>query len=572
MKRFCRLIGLLTLAAASVPQAISAGQAGPRRRAASPRAERPGAGAFRIAGRVIDATTGAPLAGATVSINVDNDPVETTAGGDGSFAFDGLKAGKYPLYARARGYVQEGYNQHGAFLTAAVTGNGLDSEHLVFKLHPEAVLYGKVTDERGEALRHAQVRLFSADGGWGQRRVAMVSQKNTDDLGEYRFAHLRAGKYYVAVEARPWYAQTGFRYMPEQDPQAGPGTIIRFSGPRQTPADSMLDVVYPVTFYPGVTDGSAAGQIALDWGESEEADVSLQAVPSVHILVTNLPTDDKGNANYGVGAMGRVLGRMEYGVPASSAQVGPGEYEIAGLPPGEVTLRLFGQGGAAMAPLEVDASEGQSVDARGARANASVSGQLIFPAGSASVTAGQVILANGDGRNFGARLEKDGTFKFREVEAGTYRVMVGVQGERFYASKMTAAGAKANGRDVVIEGAGDVSLVVTLGRGLGRVTGLVEQDGKPAAGTMVILTPESGQDMEQDTRIDESDSDGTFTLANIIPGKYVLIAIADGWDLEWAKPGALQPYRTKGQVLQIEGDENKEVTVEVQRKTTAAER
>lgn len=529
-----------------------------------------GAATFRIAGTVVDAVSGAAVAGAQVSIMVDGNAVEATAGGDGKFVFDGLKVGKYPLYAQAPGYVQEGLNQHGAFLTGVAVRSGLDSEHIVFKLHPEAVLYGKVTDERGEAVRHAQVMLLAGDGGWGQRRVGMRSQTQTNDLGEYRFAHLRAGKYYVAVEAHPWYAQTGLRYMPEPEPVRGQGVVRFYSGPPRSQPDPMLDVVYPVTFYPGVTDGNAASAIGLDWGESEEADVGLQAVPSVHMLVTNLPADEKGSTNYGVGATARVLGTMEYGLQVTGAQVAPGEYEIAGLPPGEATLHFNGAGGHPenSRTMELNASDGSTVDARGTGVTASVSGQVIFPGGGAT-RQGQVVLANDDNQNFVAQLKKDGSFAFPPVHTGTYRVFVGLQSQREYVQKVSATGARANEKEITIAEAGNVQLTVTMAQGFGRVTGVAKQDGKPVAGVMVILVPESGQDLDRLTRMDQSDSDGTFTLANTIPGKYVLLAIADGWDLEWAKAGVLKPYLVKGQALQIGADEKKEVTVEAQGKTGA---
>ena len=48
-------------------------------------------------------------------------------------------------------------------------------------------------------------------------------------------------------------------------------------------------------------------------------------------------------------------------------------------------------------------------------------------------------------------------------------------------------------------------------------------------------------------RRDQSDSDGTFTLAGILPGHYRVIAIKHGWELEWAKPSVLAPFLVKTQ-------------------------
>ena len=65
-------------------------------------------------------------------------------------------------------------------------------------------------------------------------------------------------------------------------------------------------------------------------------------------------------------------------------------------------------------------------------------------------------------------------------------------------------------------------------------------------------------------RRDQSDSDGTFTLANVVPGQYTVIAIANGWDLEWANPTVLQPYLAKGERVQVPAQGRLEIKVQVQ--------
>ena len=78
---------------------------------------------------------------------------------------------------------------------------------------------------------------------------------------------------------------------------------------------------------------------------------------------------------------------------------------------------------------------------------------------------------------------------------------------------------------------------------------------------MVWLVPAAG-DLGREARVDQSDSDGTFTLPRIRPGKYVLMAIDDGWDLEWADEKVLKPYRAKGEVIDVGEVEEKRVVVE----------
>ena len=70
------------------------------------------------------------------------------------------------------------------------------------------------------------------------------------------------------------------------------------------------------------------------------------------------------------------------------------------------------------------------------------------------------------------------------------------------------------------------------------------------AAAMVLLVP---QDLNRSLiiRRDQSDSDGTFTLREIPPGRYTLLAIDDGSGLAYADPAAIQPYLAGGQVIDI---------------------
>ena len=52
-------------------------------------------------------------------------------------------------------------------------------------------------------------------------------------------------------------------------------------------------------------------------------------------------------------------------------------------------------------------------------------------------------------------------------------------------------------------------------------------------------------------RRDQSDLDGSFSLINVIPGDYVLVAIDDGWDLNWSQPGIMAHYLEQGQKVSV---------------------
>lgn len=531
---------------------------------------------YRITGMVVDALTNGPVAGAQVSTSLGNDAITTTTGDDGRFVFAGLEPGKYVLNAAAPGYVREGYNQHGAFIVGIAVGDGQDSEHLIFRLHPQAVIYGRVTDERGEAVRGAQVLLIASDPTRGARRKFVRGQMQTNDLGEYRFAHLNAGKYYLAVQGNPWYAQPQLSSQTRQNSGfSGSDPSSYFVSRISMESDPVLDVVYPITFYPGVTDQRSSTELVLDAGDQEQANISVHAVPAAHLYLTGLSQAEGRALN--VAATQRVFGTLDLGLGTISRQVSPGEYEVAGLPPEQLTLVVMRNNDNQWSSqtIEADSALGGTLDASALQATAQVSGQVVLPAGTMEGSAGDVILVSTTGTTLpGANtpLQKDGTFHFREIQPGTYKIQVNLRAGGFYVQKVSAKNAEVSGREITITGTNDVDLTVTISQGLGQVTGTVQLDGKPTAGVMVLLVPESGAEIEEDSRMDESDSDGTFRLNGILPGEYVLMAIKDGWDLDWAKPGELKPYLSAGQKLTIAPNQSAKTTVPAQMKSGEAEK
>jgi hypothetical protein len=535
-------------------------------------AHRPAAPEYRISGVVVDAGTGAAIAGADLMIAEGSTDLEAKTNEEGRFVFEGMEPGKYGVGASAAGYVQERYQQHASYSTAMAVGPGLDSEHMVFRLHRQAVITGSVTDERGEAVRKAQVMLFTERRGGGKGDVELAFQTETDDLGAYRFAHLAAAKYYVAVTARPWYAQNGFTQTAssgESDLPDG-GTRSVQMGQVVLKMDAKLDVVYPTTFYPGVTDESSAGELVVNTGETAEADVHLQGVPAMHVRVTNVPVSNPENGeSFGIGATQRLFGSAATGLPVVMTQIAPGVYEVGGLPPGQVRLTLNGnhKGEWENRTIHANASDGESFDARAKAAAANVVGRIVPAEGNGGALRGNVILASKDGQTISRSLQKDGSFSFPAVEAGTYEVSVNQNGDgQDYVARLAATGAKVNGQELTIGEPSDVRLTVQMGRGFAQVKGVVKAEGKPEAGVMVLLVPASGENLERDSRMNQSDSDGTFTLARILPGKYVLLAIEDGWDLAWTEAAVLGPYRAKGQMVEVGANEVKNVAVEAEKK------
>ena len=521
---------------------------------------------YAIAGTVVDSVNGNPIPRAELLLEIKNDEIAVAADGSGRFRFENLEPGKYRLYAGAPGYVRQGLNQHGSFFTGVVVGSGLDSEHLTFRLHPQAVIYGRVTDENGEAVRDATVRLFSV-AKTSAERPSFQEQVQTNDLGDFRVAHLLAGRYCVVVETRPWYAQTAFSHLPDSvSGNTGSRGVagLGFSHIPGAKPDPALDVVYPVTFYPGVTNERSASELHLSEGETEQANIQIRAVPAVHIRMANLPSDRANQP--GIAAVQNVFGSLPVGLAMQYTEVSPGEIEIAGLPPGDITFTLTpsGEPGPGTRIIEANVTGDGTVDASKPLPSANVSGRVILPEGFVETgDAAVMLLREGNSAAF-TRLMKDGTFSLGSVPFGTYSILVRLSGQPKFIRNVSASGARANGRTLFIDGTKDVQLTVVMGQGVAEISGVAKQNGQPLDGVMVLLVPESSADLDKDSRMDQSDSDGSFLLSNIIPGKYQLLAIQDGWGLEWRNRAVLKPYLAKAQSLQIAPNDAKKLLVDVQ--------
>ena len=100
--------------------------------------------------------------------------------------------------------------------------------------------------------------------------------------------------------------------------------------------------------------------------------------------------------------------------------------------------------------------------------------------------------------------------------------------------------------------------------GAGQIFGTAMRNGRPIDGVLVLLLPESGEDLDSDLRQDQTDSDGSFVLAAITPGKYRLLAIQEGWDLDYRNPAVIKPYLLKAQSVEIDPNDIKKLTVDVQ--------
>jgi hypothetical protein len=64
--------------------------------------------------------------------------------------------------------------------------------------------------------------------------------------------------------------------------------------------------------------------------------------------------------------------------------------------------------------------------------------------------------------------------------------------------------------------------------------------------------------------VDQSDSDGSFNLAQVVPGRYTVVAIEDAWKAEWGSAEFLRRFLAGGKKVEVGGEGKIRVNVEVQ--------
>ena len=563
MKRACAigmLVSLLTTAVTAQDKPVRAA-----------------AGTFSVAGVVMSASGQEPLGGITVTLapainsrprtNLRNVPfrasddlLTTRTAGDGTFSFDQVKAGKYSLTAAGRGFARQSFNEHEQFSSAVVVGPDKVSTGIEFRLEPDASISGTIVDEHNDPVMNAQVMLFRAGIQEGRRGIFRAQQTMSNDLGRYHFAHVRPGKYYVVISATPWYAENG-----RTDMRGVAGGMVR--GPRfyAEPAGASnpaLDVAYPLTFYPGVTNSQDAEPINITPGVREDADFTLTAVPSIHVRV-RVPSD---NPQQNVVAMltKEVFGTADFGGNIRSINYGQGYTEMSGITPGRYVLQLRGvgpeRGPRLMSEREIEITGDTEINGSDMPAGVSVSGTVHF-AGSAPPGDVRLVLRRMGMPTPPLRVDEKGEISSEEpIAPGQYELFLPMP--NYQIIRISATGAKLEGQSITV-GSEEVHLKIEAAKALARIEGVVKKDGKGFAGAMVVLVP---QDMSRPTmyRRDQSDSDGSFVLSSVAPGAYTLVAIENGWDLEWSVPQTMKAFLAAGETVQVAGDGDYHVDAKVQ--------
>jgi hypothetical protein len=393
----------------------------------------------------------------------------------------------------------------------------------------------------------AQVSLYRQNHLSGTGKMVRANNTNADARGNFEFAHLASGSYYIAVVAKPWYAT---------HPQSMLGMQGKLTEDRPR---SPLDAAYAVTYYPDATDPNSAAPISLAAGDRIPISITLHPVPAVHIMM-QIPNAGPNQPFVMPQLRQDVFGTSDYvqagvtyfqhsdGQDANSMTT----VEIEGVAPGQYDVELNAQNGQSGRFMSLDASSDHaSIDAASASTMADVSGKVTMADHGSLPTDLNLILRPQQG-DYGtsARVEADGSFHVHAVRPGAYELIAGASGHVMVVTHLNAGGGSVE--DALLKvGSEPIELTATLLEATAKVIGVVQLDGKPAPGVCVILVPSKSSEGSQGGSLNQSDSDGSFNFPNIAPGEYMLLAIQDGWTLDWARPEVMARYLAKGQKVTV---------------------
>jgi hypothetical protein len=478
-------------------------------------------------------------------------------------------AGAWRLTASARGFVSQAFDEHQGYSSDIVLTAEAPTKDIEFRLSPEASITGLVLDEAGEPVRNAQIMLQSVpppSPGGPQPVGATRGGARTDDRGMYELANLSPGEYRLTIHAVPWYT-------------AGMQTVRTANANTDTSLDPSLDFAYPLMWFPGVSDPSLAETIVLHAGDTRQADFHLVPIPSIHMRILTPPRVNNAPNAPSVPTIPIVQQIGSSGGGQNFVQVTTridqaGQIDVGGLTPGVYQVRLARpnqEGHSAL--VEVTANSARTLDLTApsremARISLRFDGVADSDSNSGQGRNGgvQVTLIDtdtqrgsfssngieGGGPGLARRDQRDPSAdRIIEVPPGRYEVVLNGR-PNIFLTGLTAKGAETAGRYVTV-GAGESALTVHVASGRASLSGIATLEGKPCVGAMVLLVPITIEDPNSITVLlrDQTNTDGSFELANIIPGQYILVAIDHGWQINWGDRSTLRRYLIQGVPVEL---------------------
>lgn len=519
-----------------------------------------------ISGQVVNAATGEPLKKAVVSLNRQDSQQYRARQKDvdaaGRFVFDNLEGGRYSLSASRSGFTTQiyGAKRPGSRTSAALTLlPKQEMKDLKISLTPHGVVLGRVVDEDGDPRVGIQVSAMKSEWQGSKRQMASYGFASTNDLGEYRMFGIPPGSYVIQAAPQREMGQTmpepNFNLKPEDD--------------------------YVNTYYPGTMDSTTAAPVQVKSGvELRGIDIKMVKARVVRV---------RGNVT-GIGSrppMGAFLLMMPKdrgwggGLDMRQAMVtdAKGSFEFRGVTAGQYTLlaRSSSPDGQLSCSQTVNVADQPVVGLQMVlKLGGSISGSVTSegeesapgkPDPGAMPLSVYLVPAEPGNAGLGgesAEVRDNGTFTVKSIQPGRYRVTIFGGGAGYLKSARVGAEDAMEGLEVP-EGGVSGTLEIVMSRRGAEVGGtLLDAKDKPLPGAIAVLLPEDKyREQLEHFGIGTADQFGTFSIKNVRPGKYKLIAIEGDEGTEWMDPEFVRSYESKAIALTLEDGqkETRQLTV-----------
>ena len=467
-----------------------------------------------VTGTVINAINQQPVKEAAVTLRAlpgerSFSPAHTITGDGGRFSFIDLPPGRYLVSATHQGYVNDDRDGDGFRFQPVELSTDQHLDDLVIYLSPGGVISGQIFSAKGKPVSGVAVQALKRTYRFGNPVFDEVASALSNDSGEYRLTVLPAGDYYVRAVAL---------------------TPQRF--------DSKSTEFYVPTYFPGTGDQNRSTLLVLRAGE-QLAGNDLEMIRSRGAVISGRVIDAVTHSFAG----GAELTLVEEGnltpVPYSATADSEGKFVLSGVPranyllvaekPGqsEKDRSMWGQipvqvGDVDVRNVAVVISPG--VDVSGhilaedkAGVDLSRIAGILEPVQNSTMRAWMPTVEN-------ASVKTDGSFVFREVPAGTYRINFSPVPFGFYL-KAAHTPDPLETNVIVTQGQPIQALQFVLSSSVARIEGTVMKDQQPVSRAAVVLVPMLERRSQQRFyRQTVSDRQGRFALQNIIPGDYEIFS------------------------------------------------
>lgn len=528
--------------------------------------ETPPKGTAVIKGQVTDAGTGAPVRRAQVramSMEGRGGGV-TSTDSNGLFQIKDLPAGRYTVVVMKGGFAQTSFGQRrpGQPGTPIDLADGQTAERVNFILSRGGVIAGVVVDDGGEAVAGTQVAAVRYQWVSGTRRLVPApsqgSTDRTDDRGGFRLYGLPPGDYFVSASNRN----------------------NSFMGPGMSNTESEG---FAPTYYPGTPNVNEATRITLKEGQ-EMTGANFALIVARMARVRGRVLNSRGEASSGMMAMlapADSFGGMMMNM--GNAMVGAdGSFEFANVAPGRYNINIRASGGmqnpnAEFAVMPITVSN-DDID------------NVIVTTNVGAIARGVVVTDDGQPAPFRAdqvqvfaqMMEPQGMF----VQPGQNRMQDDYSFEMtglFERRRLSAAVGQmaVSGwfmKSVIYEGQDviDTGIEFAPGRtyeGLQIVFtqkttdlsgSLTDDRGKPVLDATVVVFPTNRERwtyLSRYMRTTRPDTNGRFSIRNLPPEDYLIIAVQNLESGQGSDPDFLTRAREEAKPFSLTEGETKTVDI-----------